>query len=203
MTSLDEAAATLRVVIPGFLALRVIYWRGLRTQRTDLELVLWSLVLSMPIYAIAAWLRAEDDLWTLAWAAGVAIIGGLLVAEAWRAVVRWRPEYRDYMVATAWDAVLARPGGGWVEVRTTDGVTYQGWVRVAADSAQASELDLYLWEPAYVDDERGLTPVDGAEGVLIPRSSITSVVRFAATAQAADPVRAAARTNDPSVEGER
>lgn len=186
MTSLDDAAATLRVIIPGFLALRVFYWRGLRTQRTDLELILWSLVLSVPLYWAALLVRPEDDTLTLAAAALWAILAGEVGAVVWQAVVRRWPWWREYMVATAWDGVLARPEGGWLQVRTTDGTTYQGWARLVADSAQTKDLDLYLWEPSYVGDDQSLTPLPGVEGVLLPRASIQSVIRFATDAPAAD-----------------
>lgn len=186
MTSLDDAAATLRVVIPGFLALRVIYWRGLRTQRTDLELILWSLVASVPLYAAALWVRPADDLATFGLAALFAVAAGWVLAENWRALIRRRPEYREYVVATAWDAVIGRPEGGWFQVRTTDQTVYHGWAQVVADSAQTDSLDLYLWDPSYVDAEGQRQRLTGAEGVLVPRSSIVSVVRFAADAEPAD-----------------
>lgn len=186
MTSLDDAAATLRVVVPGFLALRVFYWRGLRTQRTDLELVLWSLVLSVPLYWAALLVRPEDDTLTLAAAALWAVLAGEIGAQAWRLVVHLWPWWREYMVATAWDGVLARPEGGWLQVRTADGTMYQGWARLVADSGQTSDLDLYLWEPAYVNDDQTVAPIGGVEGVLIPRSSIRSVMRFTPDAPAAE-----------------
>lgn len=82
------------------------------------------------------------------------------------------------MVPTAWDAVLARPEGGWLQVRTTDGVNYHGWVEVVADAGEADTLDLYLREPSYISDGVKV-PITGIEGVLIPRSSVVSVLRFA------------------------
>lgn len=182
MPTLEEAAAALRVVIPGFLALKVFYWFGLKTQRTDLELILWSLVLSLPLYGFAAWAQPQDDIGTLVLAILSGLALGILLTLIWRWLVRWRPEYRDYMLATAWDSVLTRPKGGWFQVRTTDGVMYQGWTQMAADSAQTADLDLYLWEPEYVDANGQAVPITGAEGVLIPKSSIASVIRFAANA---------------------
>lgn len=181
MTSLDEAAATLRVVVPGFIALRVFYWFAFRTQRTDLELVLWSLVVSVPVYAVALTLRAADDIGTLLLAAAFAVVGGLAASWVWWKLVSRTPELREFMLATAWDAVLAKPGGSWVQVRTADGFTYQGWVRNAADSAQTSELDVYLEEPAYVDGQK-LIRIEGAEGVLLNRARIASIIRFASDA---------------------
>src|SRR5574338_750745 len=202
MPTLEEAAAALRVLIPGFLALKVFYWFGLKTQRTDLELILWSLVLSLPLYAFASWALPQDDIGTLTLAIVAGLAVGILMTLAWRLVVHWRPEYRDYMLATAWDSVLTRPGGGWFQVRTTDGVIYQGWTQMAADSAQTADLDLYLWEPEYVDADGQPIPITEAEGVLIPKSSIASIIRFAPNAPAADHsgqvVVGTARTVDPA-----
>jgi hypothetical protein len=119
----------------------------------------------------------------LASLSGIAI--GIVATLCWRQLVRWRPEYRDYMLATAWDSVLSRPEGGWFQVRTTDGVTYLGWNRISADSAQTADLDLYLWEPQYIGSKGEAIPISGAEGVLIPKSSVASIIRFAPDAPAA------------------
>lgn len=186
MPSIEEAIAALRVIVPGFLALRVFYWFGLKTQRTDLELILWSLVLSLPLYSFAIWAQPQDDFATVTLASLSGVALGIAGTLGWRWLVHRRPEYRDYMLATAWDSVLSRPEGGWFQVRTTDGVIYQGWNRIAADSAQTTDLDLYLWEPAYVDASGLAIPVAGAEGVLIPKSSITSIIRFASDAPPAE-----------------
>lgn len=184
MPSIEEAIAALRVIIPGFLALRVFYWFGLKTQRTDLELILWSLVLSLPLYAFALRALPNDDVGTVIMASVSGVAVGIARTLAWRSLVRRRPEYRDYMLATAWDSVLSRPEGGWFQVRTTDGVIYLGWNRIAADSAQTADLDLYLLEPQYIDSAGNPQPITGAEGVLIPRSGVTSIIRFAPDAPA-------------------
>ena len=175
MTSFDEATATIRVLVPGFVLLRVFYWRGFRTQRTDLELVLWSLVLSLPVYGAAVLLRREDDVWTVLLAVGIAIVAGELAGRAWRAIVRRHRWIQDYMNPTAWDSVVA--DAGWVQVRMTDGTTYVGSVELATDTAQSDQRDLYLRDPAYVYEGQ-MVPMDGAEGLLLLGSSIATVARF-------------------------
>jgi hypothetical protein len=176
VTSFEEATSTLRVVVPGFLLLRVFYWRGFRTQRTDLELVLWSLALSLPVYGLAVVLRPADDVWTVGIAVGIALVAGEIAARVWLRLTRWRPRIQDAMNATAWDSVVAP--SGWVQVRMTDGSTYVGAVDIAADSAQTDKLDLYLREPAYLDGDR-LVSMEGAEGLLLLGPSIATVARFA------------------------
>jgi len=54
IVSAEDAGATLRLVVPGFVALQVFYWFGLATKRTDWRWLIWSLVASVPITAIAA-----------------------------------------------------------------------------------------------------------------------------------------------------
>jgi len=178
MTSLDDAAATLRVVVPGFVALRVFYLRALPTRRSDLELVLWSLVVSLPIYGLATViLRRGDDLATLLLALALGALAGEIAVRIWWWAARRWPRFRIRMVPTAWDAVIGRPEGSWLQVRTSDGVNYHGWVEVVADASEADNPDLYLRDPSYINDGKK-EPITGIEGVLIPRSSILSILRF-------------------------
>jgi hypothetical protein len=198
VTSLEEAAATLRLVVPGFLALRLFYWRALPTRRTDLELVLFGLIASVPIYWLAALIvppatgggtDPTSDLGTLSVALLVAAATGEMAARVWwYAVGRWT-NLRPRLVSTAWDGVLGRPGGGWLQVTTSDGTIYQGWLNIVADTAQTDEPDLYLMDPEYVVPPGTLVPIPRVEGVLIPRSSIVAVLRLlpSGTANAGEP----------------
>jgi Family of unknown function (DUF6338) len=52
LVTADDVAATLALVVPGFVALTVFYWLGLRQRRTDWQWLLWSLVVTVPV----AWL---------------------------------------------------------------------------------------------------------------------------------------------------
>jgi len=56
--SAEDAIATLRFVLPGFVLLSVFYWFGLATRRTDWRWLLWSLLASVPL-AWAASATAE------------------------------------------------------------------------------------------------------------------------------------------------
>jgi len=54
--SADDALATLRFLVPGFILLSVFYWFGLATKRTDWRWLLWSLIASVPLGWMAGWL---------------------------------------------------------------------------------------------------------------------------------------------------
>lgn len=179
MTSLDEAAATLRVVVPGWLALRVFYARAFPTRRSDLELVLFGLVFSLPISWVASLFELGDETVTLLLALVLGALAGAVSAEVWRLAIRTWPSLWVRFVPTGWDAYIGRPRGGWLQVRTTDGLIYHGWVEHASSTVEAATPDLYLREPAYVTKEGHEEPIPGVDGVLIPRSSVVSVVRFA------------------------
>jgi hypothetical protein len=179
MTSLEEAAATLRVVIPGWLALRVFYARALPTRRSDLELVLFGLVFSLPIYWLAAVFLPHNETGALVLALLIGALAGELAARLWWWAIRRRPELRVRFVPTAWDAVLARPEGGWLQVRTADGLTYHGWVEHLTMTVESDSPDIYLRDPAYVKKDGQPEAIPGVEGVVIPRSSVVSVLRFA------------------------
>src|ERR1700693_792132 len=49
LVSADEVAATLRLVVPGFVALSVFYWFGLAVKRPDWRWTVWSLLASVPL----------------------------------------------------------------------------------------------------------------------------------------------------------
>jgi hypothetical protein len=53
MISADDVLATLAFLIPGFVALKVIYWFGQRSKRADWEWTLWSVLISAPIAFVA------------------------------------------------------------------------------------------------------------------------------------------------------
>lgn len=58
MISADDVLSTLAFLIPGFVALKLIYWFGQRSKRADWEWTLWALLISAPI-AFASNLIAE------------------------------------------------------------------------------------------------------------------------------------------------
>ena len=54
VVSADNVAATLSLIVPGFLALSIFYWFGLPQKRTDWRWVIWSLAATAPLAWIAA-----------------------------------------------------------------------------------------------------------------------------------------------------
>lgn len=53
MISADQVADTLRLLIPGFVALKIFYWFGQRSKRADWEWTLWAVLVSAPIAVLA------------------------------------------------------------------------------------------------------------------------------------------------------
>lgn len=189
MTSLEDAAATLRVIVPGFIALRWFYWRALPRRQTDLELVIYALIASLPLVWLASVLvrptpsvvagQPPNETGTVVIAVILAVIAGEVGARLWkRAAARW-PTLRARMSSAVWNDVMTRPEGGWFQVYTADNAIYHGWVQFVADTADTDEPDLYLREPTTVRKDGASAPMPGVEGVLIPRSGIVAIVRFA------------------------
>lgn len=184
MTSLADAAATLQVVVPGFLATRVFYWLAFPTKRSDLELVLWSLVWSVVLWWAAALViqppvgESASNLGTIALAATLGLVGGAVAALGWnQAAKRWGGVRRQ-VSSTAWDSVMMpAKDGAFYQVHLTDGSTVLGWLFTAAYSAAADDPDLYLAGASFVIDGEEVA-LDDVDGILIPRSSIAMVVRF-------------------------
>lgn len=176
MISASDAADTLRLLVPGFLALKIFYVFGLRTRRSDLEWTLWSVLTAALIAALVDGVVAvvpsfADVRLALALVAGV--VTGILLSAAWTAATRYVPWARARASRMAWDVILPEPH--WVQVWTTDSKTISGKVAYVADPIESDDLDMYIVDPAWVDENRNVLPMTGVEGILIDRSNIAFV----------------------------
>lgn len=54
--SAEDAASTLAYLVPGFVALSVFYWFGVRIKRPDWLWLIWSLLATVPIAYLATWI---------------------------------------------------------------------------------------------------------------------------------------------------
>jgi hypothetical protein len=167
MITADQAAATILLLVPGFLALKVFARYGLRSRWSDLEWVLWSLVAAGVIGAATDFAGLMGGI-RVAVSLALGALLGVVLAAGWRRWVRGRPE-REYAVqARAWP-VLA--GADWVLLELPGQRRLVGHPSIVTDPADSDELDLYLSEPAWVGED-GSYDDAGVEGMWIPASSI-------------------------------
>lgn len=178
MVSAGEVADTIKLLAPGFVALKIFYQFGLRTRRTDLEWTLWSVLAAFVIAPVGPWLteQLDRDIEPIWLALVVGAVLGIALSMGWIALVRVWPGARLYVSRMAWDAVL--PNSRWIQVWTSDGRTVSGAVRNIADPAETDELDLYVEQPAWVDDAGNVTDMTGIEGLLIARDKIEYIQTF-------------------------
>ena len=57
--SAEDAASTLAFLVPGFVALSIFYWFGVRIKRPDWLWLIWSLIATVPIAYVASWIAAR------------------------------------------------------------------------------------------------------------------------------------------------
>jgi hypothetical protein len=171
MVSADDVVATLRFLVPGFVALRVFYWLGLKTRRTDLELTLWSLLAAAVIDAVANLAHPGDGTTRLVLAVAIAVAIGGFGSAAWIwASTRW-PVLATEAAPTAWERVLTEPH--WVNVWNTSDEVIFGTIRIVGLAIETDDPDIYLEEPEWVDTTTGTrTPIQGTAGLIIKRSDI-------------------------------
>ena len=178
MISAADVAATLEYLVPGFVAVKLFYWRGLQGRRTDLELTLWSVL-------VAAGINAALDRMEL----GIDADARLLVSVALATLLGWgaaagldalRRYNPDLVAATsrrAWDvAFYSDREAKWIQIWTTEGHIIHGWYRTVALDAEADALDILMREPSWVSpttNER--TAMTGVSQVLIPETVIEAV----------------------------
>jgi hypothetical protein len=171
MISADDVVATLRFLVPGFVALRVFSTLALKTKRTDLELTLWSLLAAAVIDALASLVNPGVGLVRLVLALGIAVALGAFGSAAWLEASRRWPTLLEEASPSAWEGVLGTPH--WVQVSTTSGEVIFGYVRILGLAAETDDPDLYLEEPGVVNATTGArTPIEGTEGLIIKRSDI-------------------------------
>lgn len=112
MISASGVADTLRLLVPGFVALSAFYRVGLRSKRTDLQWTVWSVLLSAPIVALVSLTGVSDVNQRLAISLALALIGGLLFGWIWNTAAsrfEWLQASTDIR---AWDTVLTRSDCG-------------------------------------------------------------------------------------------
>jgi len=172
--SASDAEATLRFVVPGFVALKVFYVFGLKTRRTDLEWMLWSLLGAAVVDAAVGLLNPPDANVRLFVALTLALLSGGIGVAVWRAVVKRWPARRMGASRRAWDAILPVPQ--WIQVWTKSETLILGHARVVASSVECDQLDLYLEEPQWVSAPTGeRLPMPGVTGLLICESEVKMI----------------------------
>lgn len=169
-SSTAEVADTLRLLIPGFVFMKILYQWGLRTKRSDTEWAAWSLLAAAVLQGIADLALNGAPNTPLWFTFLLAVALGLLAAVIWQRCVSIWPSLRGQVGVNAWSVVLAEPR--WIQVQTTGGQTFTGYVRHAADAVETDSLDIYLAEPVQVVGEERFDLGSSVEGLLISREQI-------------------------------
>lgn len=172
-TQAGAVAATLALLVPGFVALKIFYRFALHSERSDAKWAVWSVLATVPIGALAATLHPRDDQVRFGIAVGIGVVAGAAAALLWtRVLVRLEP-LRASTTVTAWDRVLDTPR--WVQVWTKTGQKMVGWSKFTARNVGTRELDVYLEDALVLDASGTEVHIPGLRGVLIARSEIHAI----------------------------
>ncbi len=163
--------------------MKVFYFYGLHTRRSDPQWFMWSVLLSAPVAAFRAWLGlAANDIVGVAVAAILGLLGGIATIWVWRRTVDVWPRLRVTATVGAWDSVFGVPWGQWVQVKTTDGLIYLGWPAYVGKRSDTDDPDIYLRQVQLVSTDSSTIDL-GADGLLLSRSRIESIVVFPGNGQ--------------------
>ncbi len=174
LVSAAQVADTLRLLIPGFVLMKIFYQFGLPTKRTDAQWVLWSLLAAVPVNLVASAIHPASDGAQFWIAIAIAVAAGALFVLLWSRIAKRWPLLAADLKIRAWDVVLGSPKGRWLQVELTDHRVYSGRPKHVAQSVDADDLDLYLAEPkGVVGDD--YVDLPGVDGILIPRSQVSLV----------------------------
>jgi Family of unknown function (DUF6338) len=175
--SSSDALDTIQFLIPGFVLMKVFYFFGLRTQRSDAQWVLWSILATVPVAAIVKALMPIYAGPELPMSLAIAVAVGATLSAGWWLLARWQPELAFDAWTRAWDIVFG--SRRWIQVETVDHQVFSGRSRFAARSVETDDLDLYLKEPRVVDTLAGTeSELPGVDGILIARSQIAHIAVF-------------------------
>lgn len=165
---------------PGFFALKLFYVLGAQRRRSEWEWTTWSVLVSIPINLVAAWMATgsfglgKPDLVEIENRFAVASLLGLLAVLVWHLL--WRSikpiavDLRRLIGTSAWDETLddVDRHRRAVEVVLDDGARYQGTVTYAGREDNEVEGWLYLTHPKVYDvGTKKFRPPRGTAGYLI------------------------------------
>jgi hypothetical protein len=176
---------------PGFLALKIFYLFGAQRARSDWEWTAWSVIASIPIVGVAAYLRslvgppeiaAPDPLEVLFRVAVAVAVGGSLVGVWWliyRAPFPWATALVERVQDSVWDHVIAKEisaGRRVAEIVLADGTRYQGTIRHAGREDAGAREFVYLIHPEIFDEATGrFRDALGTRGILVHREEIRRI----------------------------
>ncbi len=171
LVSAQQVVDTLALLVPGFVLIKVFYFFGLQTKRSDAQWVIWSILASAPIASLASALtRGSGSLTTLAVSLLFAVTGGVLLSAAWGQLAARRPDLLARELIRAWDVVLS-PQQRWLQIELVDGRVFLGKQQYVALSVDTDDLDVYLVDVRQATDG-SLEVIDGVEGLLVRRAEI-------------------------------
>jgi hypothetical protein len=193
--------ATLRLLAPGFVLVKVFSQFGLRSRRGDLELTVWSVVAAWAVnlfVSLPGPAPTNDANVRLIEALVLGATIGALLARAWRSIWDRSEAVRSAISSRVWNFAFfrhERTGTPWVQVWLTSGHVVFGWPKQWSLDGEAAEPDLLLGDPSWVDPEnQERTPMTGVDGVLVSSSAVR-MVQFLASDDSP--------RSEPSVERER
>jgi hypothetical protein len=195
---------------PGFLALKIFYLFGAQRPRSQWEWTTWSLIASLPINGLAAYLvsvnlpglvasvDAVPQPIEIAIRMAVAAATGGFAAFTWQKVRSSQNEYVDKLrmavTDSAWDQALedAQNAKRAVELFLDDGARYRGTLRYGGREDNAAEGWIYLTYPQVFDEAQGrFRAAKATHGYLVHRDRVRRI-RVKMTSEEA----AAARAED-------
>jgi hypothetical protein len=184
----QDVAHLVAYVAPGFFARATYAARFGRAEASEFATLVTSVVLSLPIVALAGALadglgiaRDVTELGYVVLLLGTAIVGGYLVA-AIRASNDGRRLLRALRLAYQPDSsiyaqtMLSLPAAAPVTVAFKDGRKLSGTPKLGPGLASDGVAELYLTYPAWWDAAAGAWATEGAGGaVIVPLSEVQSV----------------------------
>lgn len=187
LPSLDDVVFVLVLLMPGFISL-TLFRRILALEKkiSEFELVIWSVLFSLLIYAVYGWYNGMTDVNViknniLQPERLVAVLGLSLVIGVVPSVIMKRLFRRNVFCGQIWNTCMrsASKEGSWVTVFTSDGKEYKGSLHYSGGEGSPNEITIRKPKLILRDSKGYLEEeVDIGQEVLFNQEDIKRIVFF-------------------------
>jgi uncharacterized protein DUF6338 len=183
----NEFVQGILYLAPGFLALKAFSSFGAQRTRSDWEWAAWSVIASLPINALAGFIRSfqapsanPPDGLEIVYRLAVGVGLGLIGAGIWQRIriAPWgrAQRFRERVTDSPWDHVLEEVGASHrvTELVMSDGARYRGTIRYAGREDAGAREWVYL---KYVEvfDAGKFRDSKHTHGLLVHREEIRRI----------------------------
>lgn len=188
-TNLVVLQQTVYFLLPGFLTIIFFIYQIPSKKRSDLEIIIWSVFISVALSTLSGWLLSESkyqynsvefSLTNIVLGLFFALIlAKIIKSERFSFFNRKFLGIKVFPFSRLWNDFFNTKENIAVKVFMNNSIIYVGVIRSSSVDPNDDIQELELWKPMYFDKEKGtLFPIKETVSVLLNGNSIISVEKI-------------------------